>query len=191
MIRAKKMNINVTELNFREKRILATYDYERTDERNIVELSIDDCDDFAKEINHGVWVIADVTAYGSTRRKIIFYNWFTEDYEHYNTYHSEVSAVEDGVSDYEGYSTCEDAQSALEAMEMQTEAADNSIENQATEADKEAYDEYVERFEDLRNSSYGYHKAHNDMKGFSKLYGDGNPMSFVEFLKNEMGYVAA
>src|SRR3990172_12099031 len=105
------MRLKLNKLNFSEKRVLSTYPYQSTDESNIIELSIDDIDDFAKKINKGVWIIANITSYGNTERDVLFFNFFTEEYEYDATYHSEVSEVGDS-----NYPTLESATAALKSM---------------------------------------------------------------------------
>lgn len=117
------MEINVNKLTFGQKRILTKYNYEKTSVRNVVELEANDLDEFAQKINHGSWHVVELTRSGSTYMDVIFFNWFTEDYERDKAYHTHIDEVKDGVSNYEGYRTREQAEKSLERLEQKLIAA--------------------------------------------------------------------
>lgn len=162
----KKMQIGIEKTEKELIEALSSYNHtiiedEETETEIVVEMSIDDIDDLAKETGHGVYYKCRITKYGSTSVEDLFYNWLTEDWEHHESYHADIHQMSD--------------------EEIEEHNKDLQIEEKASEHPRYSeYQEYCSDWQSNFNSQYAYHNGNG--RETRKIMGN-EPLSFAEFLK--------
>lgn len=126
-----------------------------------IEMDVDDVDELAKESGQGEYFKCRITKYGNTEVVDLFYNWLTDDWEHYESHNAEIHQMtDDEIEEYE---------------------KDRLIEENAEEHPRyEEYQDYCKRWQSNFNSQYAYHNGNK--REASKIMGS-SPLSFSEYLK--------
>ena len=112
---------------------------------------VDDLDDFSKQFKLGVYDIVTLRGFGKTKRVVLFWNYLTEDWEQNATHDMEVIDEQNDL-----FSTEKEANEFLKKLLKDSETADEELEANATDEEKEEYENEKSVFEENRDSFRGY-----------------------------------